>query len=158
MKLYLVVTTYPKGQRRRFASCRPKNPTTTHLVWAKDGMRMKQFRKLVLDSLEEFYTHTHPSNTTTKTTTTTIQHVLYLDMEIAAARPISGLVLLDYQDQMIQRDVFENGDVASQNVTTTNTNAIAFMSMFTDCPTCARRNTNGGVMMLHTQYLKATAL
>jgi hypothetical protein len=79
-------------------------------------------------------------------------------MEIVVARPISGL-LLDYQDQMVRRDVFENGDGVSQNVTTTTTtntttNAIAFMSMFTDCPTCARRNTNSGVIMLHIQYSK----
>jgi hypothetical protein len=83
-------------------------------------------------------------------------------MEIVVARPMYGL-LLDYQDQMIRRDVFENGDGVSKNVTTAtttttttdaNANAIAFMSMFTDCPTCARRNTNGGVMMLHTKYSK----
>jgi hypothetical protein len=73
-------------------------------------MRMKRFKTLVLNYLEEFYTRIHPSSTTT-TTTTTIQHVLYLDMEIVAARPITNL-LLDHQDQMIRRDVFGNGDVA----------------------------------------------
>jgi hypothetical protein len=141
--------------------------TQRRLVWAKDAMRMKRFKTLLLEYLEEFHTtggrnhntssslQSAGSNTTTNTNIPA--HVLYLDMEIVVARPISGL-LLDYQDKMIRREIFENGDgvvqVSSPNGTTTTTTNDYFMSMFTDCPTCARRNTNGGVMMLHTQYSK----
>jgi hypothetical protein len=140
----------------------PVDPNTQpRLVWAKEAMRRKRFKTLVLEYLEDyFYTSQHTDH---NNDIQPQQHVLYMDMEIVVARPISGL-LLDYQDQMIRRDIGfleTNGNgMGSQTVndTTTTTTANiannAFMSMFTDCPTCARRNTNSGVMMLHTQNSK----
>jgi hypothetical protein len=150
----------------------PAKPEHLHPVDAKtgkpipfinDAMRFKRFKTLVFDYLDEHYQYQFSPPLTTlnqhqHAPPPPYQNVLYLDVEIVVARPIISL-LQDYQDQMIQREVFllnsssSNGSDASSSMAAYSVNATVppFMSLFSDCAKCGRQNfnLNGGVLLLH---------
>eukprot|EP00934_Nitzschia_sp_Nitz4_P005568 Nitzschia sp. Nitz4//scaffold201_size42423//7260//8360//NITZ4_007368-RA/size42423-processed-gene-0.10-mRNA-1//1//CDS//3329541314//5558//frame0 len=117
-------------------------------TFKREAMRYKRFKTLLLEYLDEYYRASDPKQIS-------YRFVVYMDVDIVVARPIAPL-LQDYQDQMIRKGVFasalsDHPRPSSGDEAESNKRDLPFMSMFSDCPTCARKNTNSGVIILHRQ-------
>lgn len=128
----------------------PLNQKTKKVLEFKmEAIRFKRFKTLLLDYLDQAFPD--PSS---------YQFAVYMDADVVVGRPLTSL-LQDFREQMYKKGVFASAhsDEPTPLKITANTTqeekdafqlaSLPFMSMFTDCATCARHNTNSGVILLH---------
>lgn len=133
-----------------------KNEKQQPLEFKLEAMRFKRFKTLLLDYLDEAYTVDSNDNLNP------YRLAVYIDADIVVARPLTSL-LQDFQDQMYKKVVFvsptsdqpapfqKTKDTTKDDEEAAKSAGLPFMSMFTDCPTCARHNTNSGFIILHRE-------
>ena len=155
---------YPTQKKNRNTMMKQRDSKHPPLEFKREAMRYKRFKTLLLDYLDDyFYQQGQDARP--------YHYVVYMDIDVVAARPLTTL-LQDFQDQMIRKGVFSsvhdtdarNTEESAKNANSTLSSttkevssslSLPFMAMFSDCPTCARHNTNSGVIVLHRNRSRA---
>jgi hypothetical protein len=108
-------------------------------------MIYKRFKTLLLE-----YVNEQPS-------LSSFSHVLYLDVDIVVANPLepflTRLLLLRRHTRPpplppLTPALLDNNDTASSS------SSSSYMSLFPDCPTCAKNIFNSGILWLHRDHSK----
>lgn len=145
----------PEDVFPRVQKTKDEGAKSTLLEFKREGMRFKRFKTLLLSYMDGFVQQQPPQ----------YQYVIYMDVDVVVARPLTTL-LQDFQEEMVQKGVFAsvtssqprdlesdefNNATSRKSTNSSSTEALPFMAMFTDCATCARHNTNSGVIILHRE-------
>jgi hypothetical protein len=135
-------TTMPQPQQPQQQPQQQEQEQEYVIRYKSQTMIYKRFKTLVLEYVEDYF----PKNKDYLDW----QYALYLDVDIVVAQPLHPfLERLLQPDQVVDSSSSRNNN--SPTTTSSTTTMISTLAMFPDCPTCAKKIHNSGILWMHRQ-------